>query len=122
MKSYDIANLLRPKLEDKLNTLDAQWRKACTGTTLEQQFGWLSQLPEDPSKGHPPAGPGALREFVVGGAFKGTRCMLPYRHSVEACSCYHVIRVGVGRRGLLRCCCPLCCDFMVVGCVRCFKG
>jgi hypothetical protein len=45
----------------------------------------------------PPGAPAATaREFVVGGGFKGARCLLPFKHVFEACPGYHVIRVSHG--------------------------
>lgn len=42
MKGADVAPVLRVKLEGALAALEARWRAAGGGTTLEQQYGWLA--------------------------------------------------------------------------------
>lgn len=56
----------------------------------------------------PGASEAATREFVVSGGYKGARCMLPYRHAVEACPGYHVLKVCVVCVLCVLCVCTAC--------------
>ncbi|GBF90421.1 hypothetical protein Rsub_03417 [Raphidocelis subcapitata] len=84
--------LLRTKLEDRLASLEAAWRSP--GPTLKQQYGWLADAPDagavpPPAQGAPAV---AARQYVLSGGYKAARCMLPYRHALEGCTGWHIVK------------------------------
>jgi hypothetical protein len=92
MKAFDCIGVLRAKLDPAKQ--EAAWAKHQTGTSLEQQYGWTASAP-DATAARPPA-PGAAAAAARGFAvlhFKVARCLLPYRHSLEACPGFHVLKV-----------------------------
>jgi hypothetical protein len=100
MKAYDCVGMLRSKLDDRLHALEAAWPKARAGTGFAQQYGWPAAAAGGAAAAPPPPGPGTqpAREWAVA-RFKVGRCMLPYKHPLEACPDFHVLKVGAGAWG-----------------------